>query len=77
MLSTYHRKPFLRCFGFPMETLRQQFSLMGFPSQGLALLVFVGFGFFPLVSNGTTHRQLSHEKGLLCDGLILRIQGMR
>lgn len=51
---------------------------MGFPSQGLALLVFVGFAFSPLVSNGTTtHRQLSHEKELLCNGLILEIQGMR
>lgn len=61
-----------------METLTRQFSFMGFPSQGLALLVFVGFAFSPLVSNGTTtHRQLSHEKELLCNGLILEIQGMR
>lgn len=55
---TYHRKLFLRCAGLLMETLTRQFSIMGFPSQGLVLLVFfTGLGFFPLVSNGTTtHR---------------------
>jgi len=61
-----------------METLTQHFfsqgvSLSGFgPSVFLLVLVF-----FPFVSNGTPHRQLSREKGLLRDGPILQMQGMR
>lgn len=61
-----------------METFTGRIPLMSFPSQGLALVVFVGFGFIPLVSNGAaTHRQLSREKLLLCNGLVLQIQGTR